>query len=280
MEAPNLTQIFGTYVSWKLDSATWIINFMNGSQNMYLLEGNDKALLIDTGWGAGNLRAYVERLTDKPLLVANTHYHPDHAAGNGEFESVYVSKTYALDEASMGGVPFDITKLPYPDYEKVGVGSGDSIDLGGRKIEIIEARPAHSNSTLFFFDESHGMFFSGDDYESTQVLMYTGDNNPALKFDIRNRLDNLKQNALDILSRKDRIRYLLPNHNGAPIAIDYIDDFIGLVDHIYKGDAIIEDKLNHPFIEQDDIAPQLCRVQWGLASIFVKKADVLEVYGE
>ena len=58
MEAPNLTQIFGTYVSWKLDSATWIINFMNGSQNMYLLEGNDKALLIDTGWGAGNLRAY------------------------------------------------------------------------------------------------------------------------------------------------------------------------------------------------------------------------------
>lgn len=280
MEAPNLTQIFGTYVSWKLDSATWIINFMNGSQNMYLLEGNDKALLIDTGWGAGNLRAYVERLTDKPLLVANTHYHPDHAAGNGEFESVYVSKTYALDEASMGGVPFDITKLPYPDYEKVCVGSGDSIDLGGRKIEIIEARPAHSNSTLFFFDESHGMFFSGDDYESTQVLMYTGDNNPSLRFDIRNRLDNLKQNALDILSRKDSIRYLLPNHNGAPIAMDYIDDFIGLVDHIYKGDAIIEDKLNHPFIEQDDIAPQLCRVRWGLASIFVRKADVLEVYGE
>ena len=280
MEAPNLTQIFGTYVSWKLDSATWIINFMNGSQNMYLLEGNDKALLIDTGWGAGNLRAYVERLTDKPLLVANTHYHPDHAAGNGEFESVYVSKTYALDEASMGGVPFDITKLPYPDYEKVCVGSGDSIDLGGRKIDIIEARPAHSNSTLFFFDESHGMFFSGDDYESTQVLMYTGDNDPSLRFDIRNRLDNLKQNALDILSRKYGVRYLLPNHNGAPIAMDYIDDFIGLVDHIYKGDAIIEDKLNHPFIEQDDIAPQLCRVRWGLASIFVRKADVLEVYGE
>lgn len=280
MEAPNLTQIFGTYVSWKLDSATWIINFMNGSQNMYLLEGNDKAMLIDTGWGAGNLRAYVEKLTDKPLLVANTHYHPDHAAGNGEFESVYVSKTYALDEASVEGVPFDITKLPYPDYEKVCVGSGDSIDLGGRKIEIIEARPAHSNSTLFFFDESHGMFFSGDDYESTQVLMYTGDNNPSLRFDIRNRLDHLKQNALDILSRKDRIRYLLPNHNGAPIAMDYIDDFIGLVDHIYKGDAIIEDKLNHPFIEQDDIAPQLCRVRWGLASIFVRKADVLEVYGE
>ncbi len=280
MEKPDLTQIFGTYVSWKLDSATWIINFMNGSQNMYLLEGEDKALLIDTGWGAGNLKAYVQKLTDKPLLVANTHYHPDHAAGNGEFKSVYLSKTYALDEASMAGVPFDITKLPHPDYEKICVGSGDFIDLGGRRIEIIEARPAHSNSTLFFFDESHGMFFSGDDYESTQVLMYTGDNNPSLKFDIRERLDNLKQNALDILARKDSIRYLLPNHNGAPIAMDYIDDFIGLVDHIYSGDAVIEDKLNHPFIEQDALAPQLCRVRWGMASIFVKKADVLDVYGE
>lgn len=280
MEKPDLTQIFGTYVSWKLDASTWIINFMNGSQNMYLLEGEDKALLIDTGWGAGNLKAYVKKLTSKPLLVANTHYHPDHAAGNGEFKSVYVSKTYALDEASMAGVPFDITKLPHPDYEKIRVGSGDFIDLGGRRIEVIEARPAHSNSTLFFFDESHGMFFSGDDYESTQVLMYTGDNNPSLSFDIRERLDNLKQNALDILSRKDHIRYLLPNHNGAPIAMEYIDDFIGLVDHIYAGDAVIEDKLNHPFIEQDEMAPQLCRVRWGLASIFVKKADVLEVYGK
>jgi hydroxyacylglutathione hydrolase len=75
---PNLIQIFGSYMSWKLNENTWIINFMNGSQNMYLLEGREKALLIDTGWGAGNLRALVEKLTSKPVIVTNTHGHLDH----------------------------------------------------------------------------------------------------------------------------------------------------------------------------------------------------------
>ena len=52
----KLVETFGSYLSWKLDEHTWILNFMGGSQNMYLLEGTDRALLIDTGWGAGNLR--------------------------------------------------------------------------------------------------------------------------------------------------------------------------------------------------------------------------------
>lgn len=108
---PSLEEIFGSYMSWKLDDQTWVINFMNGTENMYLLEGDEKALLIDTGYGVGNLRAYVENLTDKPIVVANTHYHPDHAAGNGEFEQVYMSKGAELDKASVenpGAVPFDL----------------------------------------------------------------------------------------------------------------------------------------------------------------------------
>ena len=47
---PSLEEIFGSYMSWKLDNQTWIINFMNGTENMYLLEGDKKALLIDTGY--------------------------------------------------------------------------------------------------------------------------------------------------------------------------------------------------------------------------------------
>lgn len=93
---PTLEQIFGTYMSWKIDDTTWVINFMNGTENMYLLEGEEKALLLDTGYGAGNLRPYVERLTEKPVIVANTHYHPDHSGGNGEFEEVYVSRGEGL----------------------------------------------------------------------------------------------------------------------------------------------------------------------------------------
>ena len=280
MEAPNMVQIFGSYMAWKATEDTWFINFMNGSQNMYLLEGDEKCLLIDTGWGAGNLRAFVETLTDKPILVANTHYHPDHAAGNGEFESVMMSAGYELDFASVNERgPFDISKLPHPDYERVIIGEGDLIDLGNRKIEVMGVLPAHCNSSLFFFDREQGLLFVGDDLESTQVLLYTNTGNPDFPYDVDVCLKNARANYVRIKEMEDIITMILPNHNGFPIAKSYVDDYIGLIDHIYAGDAKIEDKLNHPFIEMDPKAPYLCRVRWNKASIFIRKDEVMKVYG-
>ena len=80
---PSPEMIFGNYMAWKLDEVTWAVSFMEGSEYLYLLEGEEYALLTDTGYGMNRLRAFVEKLTDKKILVANTHYHPDHAGGNG-----------------------------------------------------------------------------------------------------------------------------------------------------------------------------------------------------
>ena len=65
-----------------------------------------------------------------------------------------------------------------------------------------------------------------------------------------------------------------------PIAKSYIDDYIGLVDAVFGGTAVIEDKLNHPFVEMDPKAQELCRVRYKKASIFIKKAEVMKVYGK
>ena len=73
--------------------------------------------------------------------------------------------------------------------------------------------------------------------------------------------------------------YLLPNHNGTPISLAYLQDYVRLVEEIYAGTAVIEDKLNHRFIEMDPKAPELCRVRCGACSIFIKKAELLKVYG-
>lgn len=272
-----MEEIFGSYMAWKLDEATWVISFMNGTEYMYLLEGEEKALLLDTGYGAGNLRKFVEKLTDKQLLVANTHYHPDHAAGNGEFEQVYVSKGYKLDAPSVetpGAIPFDISKLPYPDYEKICFGEGDCIELGNRRIEVLEALPAHCNSSLFFLDRGHKMLFCGDEFEAAQVNLFDNTANPQFHYDVKVCLENFRKNAVRLKELADSYTYLLPNHNGTPIAKDYLDDFIDLVDCIYEGRAQIEDKLNHKFIEMDSKASELCRVRCAKASIFIKKADV------
>lgn len=278
----SMEQIFGSYMAWKLKEKTWVISFMNGTEYMYLLEGDERALLVDTGYGAGNLRAFVETLTDKPIVVANTHFHPDHAAGNGEFEQAYVSDGWRLDAPSVegsGAVPFDLSKLPHPDYEKIEVGDC-TIELGNRTIEVIQAAPAHCNSTLFFLDRGYRLFLCGDDLESAQVLMYDNSGNPDAPYDVRKRLDNLRANTVRMKELADAYDCLLPNHNGTPISKEYVDDFIGLVDHIYAGDAVIEDKLNHPFIERDPRASRLCRVRYGHASIFIEKEQVLSVYGK
>ena len=50
-QAPPLEMIFGNYMAWKLDEKTWVISFMEGTEYLYLLEGEEKALLLDTGYG-------------------------------------------------------------------------------------------------------------------------------------------------------------------------------------------------------------------------------------
>jgi len=281
MKPPALEEIFGSYMAWKLDDTTWCINFMNGTQNLYLLEGEEKALLLDTGYGTGTLKDFVKRLTDKEIVVANTHFHPDHAWGNGEFERVFVSKGAALDAPSVDDSgPFDVNKLPHPNYEKVYIGEGDKIELGGRTIEVLEALPAHCNSSLFFLDRGHRMFFTGDDMEALQVILFDNSKNPNLNYNLKERLDNFYANNKRMLELSDKYTYLLPNHNGVVIAKSYVQDFMELVEHIYAGDAVVEDKLNHKFIEMDPKAPELCRVRYKHASIFVKKALLMDVYGK
>ena len=89
----------------------------------------------------------------------------------------------------------------------------------------------------------------------------------------------MKANAERIKSVCGEDWKLLPNHNGTPLSTDYLDEYIELADAIYTGTATIEDKLNHRFVEMDPKAPELCRVRHKHCSIFIKKAEVLKIYG-
>lgn len=278
MQPTNL-EIFASYTSWKYREDTWIINFMQGSQNMYLLEGTERALLIDTGWGSGTLRVYVERLTQKPVEVVLTHGHLDHSGSCGEWESAMMLPGAISDLVTLERSPFDVTKLPHPDYERKLVADGDTIDLGNRVIEFMDIS-SHSNGSLAILDRSRNQIFLGDEAESSQVLMYETEVRPDRPpFVLDQRLRAHHANMLRLREKVGPDTQLFPAHNGAPIAHSYLDDFIGLVEHIYAGDAVIEDKLNHIYAEAGDPEHKLCRVRWQKASFFVNKADLMQLWG-
>lgn len=56
----------------------------------WLVEGTERAVLLDTGLGFERIRPVAERLTRQPITVANTHYHFDHVGGNWEFDDIAI----------------------------------------------------------------------------------------------------------------------------------------------------------------------------------------------
>lgn len=57
----------------------------------YLAVGDEKACLLDTGCGYGNLKEYVKTITGKPVFVILTHGHHDHMGAAALFDEVYMN---------------------------------------------------------------------------------------------------------------------------------------------------------------------------------------------
>ena len=62
-----------------------------GNSSFYVVEGEEKAAVIDTGITAGaKILPVIRELTDKPLLLVITHAHPDHMYHIDEFDEIYM----------------------------------------------------------------------------------------------------------------------------------------------------------------------------------------------
>ena len=73
------------YKAEEIAEKSWMIQNAHTESSYalcYLVEGDDYALLIDSILGMGNLKAFCETLTDKPIRLVNTHSHSDHVGGN------------------------------------------------------------------------------------------------------------------------------------------------------------------------------------------------------
>lgn len=146
---------------------------------IYLIIGPQKALLIDTSYGLGDLKGLVDEITGgMELIVVNTHDHYDHAYGNCRFDRVYCHEhlvpylsnqhphmwDYVLDSEGKGiWVEFDRKDLPvFKPYEIVGVPDGYTWDLGdGYEVELIHTG-GHCAGHAAYLDKKSRLLFSGD----------------------------------------------------------------------------------------------------------------------
>jgi len=214
----------------------------HGSDNMYLVLGKTKALLVDTGLGVGRLADFLKTLTHLPVVVVNTHGHPDHAGGDDQFKTVYAHpadfdaiRRFGTREARQnsisrmtGGVlgadtmsVDDAVRLP--PAQLVPVAGGHVFDLGDLRVEVIE-QPGHTPGEIVLLDAAHRILFTGDN-DNTLVWLFLPNCLP---------LETWAGSLKRLQSRSGEFDTILPGH-GEALPGSFLADQIACVGTILDG---------------------------------------------
>lgn len=199
------------------------------SEQMYLVCGSKRAALIDTGMGIGSLKDYVSKLTDLPLIVINTHGHPDHAGGNGEFKDnpIYLSDadlgiyaTMCMPEYRQNDVRFmigdDVDKIQSEFItglpKTINITDGTVFDLGDRKLMTI-AVPGHTAGSICLYDDKTHCLFGGDALTNGDTWLFLDHCLPMVTY---------LTSMVRLLDMDLPITRIFPGHLPTPVAPDMI----------------------------------------------------------
>ena len=149
----------------QIDDHTWEGNgHLVYNESIYIVEGSQRALLIDVGTAIRDLDKIVAGITSKPVTLVATHVHGDHTGS-----AVKYFPEIWINAADMVNVPSNMRgykgKINY-------LSDGQVFDLGDREIEVVFT-PGHTPGSTTFFDKEKGYGFSGDAFGSTNLLLTT-----------------------------------------------------------------------------------------------------------
>jgi hydroxyacylglutathione hydrolase len=216
---------------------------------MYLVIGNKKAMLVDTGMGIGDLAGLVRSLTHLPVIVVNTHGHPDHAGGNSNFDEVWsppkderIMQEMCSDEYRLNDIKA-IVGEENPDYQKLMAGIvhskpvriqhikfGQVFDLGGRQFKVLEI-PGHTPGGISLHNAKEGLLFSGDSIVATPVWLYLKHSLSLETY--RNALKRINAKGIEFDT-------IFPGHQPTPLGRDSLSDLIACAEDILSMPGIGE----------------------------------------
>jgi glyoxylase-like metal-dependent hydrolase (beta-lactamase superfamily II) len=166
----------------QIDERVWVFTDgrINLVPNIGVVVGDDATLVVDTGMGRRNGERLLERvreLSDKPLLLTLTHFHPEHGWGAQAFAgaATIVYNRVQREELEEKFGPFvelfssfgpEIAELlsdvrlvrPHVVY----VGDEAELDLGGVTVQLSYHGPAHTRGDQLVLLPSERVLFTGD----------------------------------------------------------------------------------------------------------------------
>jgi hydroxyacylglutathione hydrolase len=216
---------------------------------MYLVVGSEKAMLVDTGMGIGDLALVVRNLTSLPVIVVNTHGHPDHAGGNANFDEVWLPEKDESIRQVMCSEEYRINDLKAimgdtdPRYEQFAAGvvrskpfkvhyiePGELFDLGDRVFEALEI-PGHTPGSICLLNTREKLLFSGDSIVATPAWLYLKHSLPLKTYS-----EALKR----IEVQSDSFDTIFPGHQPTPLGLEYLWDLIACAEEILSKPGIGE----------------------------------------
>jgi glyoxylase-like metal-dependent hydrolase (beta-lactamase superfamily II) len=164
--------------------------------NAGIVVGKDGILVVDTLISAKEAQRFmadIRKISSKPIrFVVDTHYHFDHAFGNGEFakaggiiithaaDRVNLEKKgeatlkragdFGLSEDAMRGTGISLPVLTFTDRM--------SVHLGGETVELIRVAPSHTEGSVLVYLPARKILFAGDTL-FTDVHPYLGEGDLA-----------------------------------------------------------------------------------------------------
>ena len=257
-----------------IDSETWQFTEQYLGENVYcyLLVGTEKALLIDTAYGFTDLVGAIKELTDKPLMVVNTHGHFDHISGNYRFGETFLSEKdwelYRLHsrretidaivkDAVGGGIKGRLAALalrpslsgiyshPFPATRSLP--ECGYFELGNRRVEIVET-PGHTHGSVSLLDVKNGWFFSGDTCGDVGMLLHFAESTEVKTF--HETIRHIRG-----LVGSGRVTRNYPSHQTSPAPLEKLESYDKLLDRMELG-TISEAEWKKGIAELDGIKIQ------------------------
>lgn len=211
-----------------------------GDSSFYVVEGAERAAVIDTGiTPGGRIMPTVRSLTDKPLVLVLTHAHIDHMHHMDEFQEVYLchddlSLPPVFLQEMMGGKDLDLQSTR-------DMRTGTVIPLGDDSLEIFQV-PGHTPGSVVVLDPRRDLLFTGDAIGSGYGVWLQVPGAVPLE----GYLHSLKALMKWLVDRGGRMRFwgghsyqqfqsaLIPGYN--PLSMGLLADLIDLVDGIVRGE--------------------------------------------